>query len=220
MNPDNNESLPRLSRREVLKWFAAAAAATQAGPFMAFAQSAAPAAKGYGTDPNLTRMHNRGDIWPLTLSSSQRKTVSALADVILPEDALGPAASALRVPDFIDEWVSAPYERQQKDRGTVLAGLEWIDQEARRRFKKGFATLSANQQQAICDDLCLAEQPNDERKKAAAFFRTFTSLSMSAYYGTPQGWKAVGYVGNVPSLTFDGPPQAVLDQLGIEQTVI
>ena len=42
---------------------------------------------------------------------------------------------------------------------------------------------------------------------------------MGAYYGTPKGWKAIGYVGNMPLPALDGPPQEVLDKLGLEQTV-
>ncbi len=38
------------------------------------------------------------------------------------------------VPDFIDEWVSAPYEAQQKDGKVIRAGLAWIDDEAKKRF--------------------------------------------------------------------------------------
>ena len=123
---ETHESLPRLSRRQVLKWFAAAAAASQATPFLAFSQDPILAAEGYGPDPKVNQVYKRGDFWPLTFSAEQRKTVTALADVILPADELGPAASQLRVPDFIDEWVSAPYPIQQRDRKTILEGLDWI----------------------------------------------------------------------------------------------
>lgn len=216
---ENNESLPRLSRRDVIKWFIAAGAASQAMPFVSLGQDAVPGAQGYGTDPKVTGIYNAGDFWPLTLSSSQRATVTALADAILPADDHGPAASALRVPDFIDEWVSAPYPKQKNDRETILDGLKWIDQESTRRYQKTFSELVANQQSAICDNLCIQNHKDANLKKAASFFRSFTSLCMGAYFGTPEGWRAIGYVGNLPSATFDGPPQAVLDKLGIEQTV-
>ena len=213
------ESLPRLSRRQVIKWFAAAAAAYQAPPFLAFSQDAGSAAAGYGQDPKLNEVYQRGDFWPLTLSEKQRKAVTALADVILPADNLGPAASQLRVPDFIDEWVSAPYPKQQSDRKVVLSGLSWIDEESNRRYKKGFADLNIGEQQSMCDVLSKQDHKDAELRKAAAFFRTFTALSMGAYYSTPEGWKAIGYTGNIPSATFAGPPQEVLDKLGLEQTV-
>jgi hypothetical protein len=217
----DSESLPRLSRREVLKWFAAAAAVGEANFVSPFTAGAAPAAvAGYGTDPVLAEVYAPGDFWPLTLSKAQRRAATALADVILPADELGPAASALRVPDFVDEWVSAPYPQQEKDREVILEGLAWIDEESRRRWQKDFADLAEGEQEALCDDLCAEEQKDPAVKKAAKFFEKFTGICMGAYYGTPEGWAAIGYVGNVPSGIFAGPPPEVLDQLGLTQTVV
>jgi hypothetical protein len=212
-------TLPRLSRREVLKWFAATAVALQLPDLALGAEATAPAAKGYGTDPDVSGYYKPGDFWPLTLTETQRRTVTALADTILPADHLGPAASTVRVPDFIDEWLSAPYPRQQSDRKTFLPGLKWLEDEALKRFQKGFARLSAAQQRAICEDICSSKRARPEFKSAASFFQRFRDLAAAAYYGTEPGWKALGYVGNVPLTHFDGPPQEVLDILGVEQTV-
>ncbi|MSU64539.1 MAG: gluconate 2-dehydrogenase subunit 3 family protein [Opitutus sp.] len=209
----------RLSRREVLKWFAAAFAAANLPEFLVEAQAAAPRAQGYGTDPNIAKFYNPGDFWPLTFTPAQRSTATALADVILPADHLGPAASAVRVPDYLDEWVSAPYPAQQLDREIILAGLQWLVDEATKRFQKSFSDLTAAQQQAICDDICGAVEPAPPLRPAANFFRRFRSLAASAYYGTEAGWKALGYVGNVPLAAFAGPPPEVLAKLGVEQTV-
>jgi hypothetical protein len=147
-------------------------------------------------------------------------TATALADVILPADSLGPAASDVHVIDFVDEWVSAPYSAQLLDREIVLPGLDWLDEEAVRRFQQTFAELATEQQQAICDDICFVQSAADEFKPAARFFSRFRSLAAAAYYATPQGWEAIGYVGNQPSLTYEGPPQEVLTRLGVEQTVL
>ena len=212
---------PRLSRRRTgLKWFAAAAAATQLPDFGNHAvAAAAPSAKGYGTDPDLSKFYQPGDFWPLTLTPPQRKTLTALADLILPSDHLGPAASEVHVPDFIDEWVSAPYPLQQKDREALLPGLQWLEDESTKRFSKSFPSLSDTEKRAIADDICWPADAKPEFKKAAAFFLKFRSLAASAYYGTEAGWKAIGYVGNVPLAKFDGPPPEVLEKLGLEQTV-
>jgi hypothetical protein len=212
----------RLSRRDVLKFFGAMTAALAAPDFSALAQDAKTAgasAKGYGPDPDLMKLHAPGDVWPLSFTPSQRKTASALADVILPADEFGPAASSLRVPDFIDEWVSAPYPQQQKDRPVILDGLVWLEAEVRKRFQKDFAALSGEQQGTICNDICWPPDAKPEFKTAAAFFVLFRALASGAYYGTPDGWKAVGYEGNVPLPSFDGPPAEVLQKLGLEQTV-
>jgi hypothetical protein len=222
VNADSYNSAPetRLPRRTVLKWFAAAAAATQLPDFGNNSlASAAPASKGYGSDPDLSKFYQPGDFWPLTLTKAQRATVTALADLILPADHLGPAASDVHVPEMIDEWVSAPYPVQQKDREALLPGLQWLEEESNKRFAKPFPSLSEAEKRAIADDICWPPDAKPEFKKAATFFIKFRSLAASAYYGTEAGWKAIGYVGNVPLAKFDGPPPEVLEKLGVVQTV-
>lgn len=215
----------RLPRRDVLKWFAAATAAMQLEKFGGVSFGAtvptppAPAAKGYGTDPNVAGYYKPGDFWPLTFTADQRRTVTALADLILPADHLGPAASELRVPEFIDEWISAPYPDQVKDRDVILPGLKWLEEESRSRFKKSFTDLAETQKRAICDDICWPADAKPKFKKAATFFQKFRGVAAGAYYGTEPGWQAIGYVGNVPLTSFDGPPKEVLEKLGVEQTV-
>jgi hypothetical protein len=212
-----NESLPRLSRRTLLGWFAAAWVSHSAGDWRGLAQS--PFAKGYGTDPDLMKIYNPGDLWPLTFSAGQRKTATALADVIFPADHLGPAASAVRVPDFIDEWVSAPYPQQSGDKEPIIEGLAWLDAESQQRFGKGFAELSSEQQRAICDDIAWPPDAKPAFRKPAEFFNRFRNIAAGAYYGSAEGWKAIGYIGNMPTPTFDGPPREVLERLGLEQTI-
>ena len=218
----------RLPRRTVFKWFVAVAAALQLGDTQVFGAEPIPSvpplippitAKGYGSDPQLNKFYTPGDAWPLTLSKAQRAAAIALADVILPADDLGPAASQVRVIDFVDEWVSAPYPGQLNDRALILPGLDWLDAEATKRFGALFAALKPEQHKAICDDICFEPKAKDELKAGAKFFSKFRSLASAAYYATPDGWKAIGYVGNVPSLTYDGPPPEVLAKLGVVQTV-
>ncbi len=215
----------RLSRRTVMKWFAATAAAANlpdpgAGPLAANTPvTTPPATKGYGTDPDVSGYYKPGDFWALTLTATQREIVSSLADILLPGDHLGPAASDLRVTDFVDEWLSAPYPVQQKDRTVILPGLGWIEEESQRRFQKGFNSIGTLQRHAICDDICWPADAAARFKKAAEFFVRFRTLAASAYYSTEAGWKALGYVGNVSMTSFDGPPPEVLAKLGVEQTV-
>lgn len=222
-----------ISRREAVQWVLAAMAAT-ALPTNAHAeprpakigpgaikegQPAQLLPAGYGTDPKLVKSYKPGELWPLTFSASQKKTATALADVIIPRDHLGPAASEAGVIAMVDEWISAPYPQQQSDRPLILEGLAWMDAESTRRFGKDFATLSTDEQHAICDDICFTARAQPQFKDAAKFFRTFRSLSAAAYYATPAGWSAIGYVGNVALTQFDGPPPEVLDRLGVTQTV-
>ena len=209
----------RLPRRDVMKFLAGAGVFLSAGGVDVASAHRVPAKQGYGTDPLLNKVYQPGEAWPLTMSMEGKAATTALADVILPEDDLGPAASAVRVPDFLDEWISAPYPDQQEVRPVILDGLAWLDRESKRRFRKVFAKLGQKEQHEICDDICDPARAKAEFKTAATFFRTFRSLVMGAYYSTPEGWKAIGYEGNVALEKFDGPPPEVLAKLGLEQTV-
>jgi hypothetical protein len=178
--------------------------------------SAAPVtAPGYGTDPDLAKSYKPGDVWPLTLTDAQRTTAAALCDVIIPADATSPSASQLAVHDFIDEWISAPYPDQARDRPLIIDGLAWIDAESQRRFTRNFAALSASEKTAICDDICFVEKAAPQFKHAAHCFARFRDLTAGGFYTTPQGMKDIGYIGNMPLATFDGPTPAVLQKLGL-----
>ncbi len=209
----------RMDRRDAIKWMLTAAASSALLNGTSFAATsgaaAAPGGKGYGTDPDLLKTYKPGDLWPLTLTAAQRMTVAALCDTIIPADGKGPAASAVGVPDFIDEWISAPYPGHDQDRATLLDGLAWIDAEARKRFGNDYANLIARQKYAICDDICHEPDARPEFKPAAHFFSRFRDVTAGGYYTTPEGMKDIGYVGNVALATFDGPPPEVLKQLGL-----
>ncbi|SDR82216.1 gluconate 2-dehydrogenase subunit 3 family protein [Opitutus sp. GAS368] len=211
----STDPLSRMDRRTALKWMLAAAATTALAPRFARGQAGTPAAKGYGTDPDLMKHYQPGELWPLTFSDAQRRTAAALCDVIIPADAESPAASAVGVVDFLDEWISAPYPEQQNDRKIVLPGLAWIDEEATKRFGRPFADLTDAQKAAICDDICHPAKAKPEFKPAAKFFATYRNLTAGGFYTTPQGRKDLKYVGNIPLATFDGPPPEVLRQAGL-----
>src|SRR5882672_6493856 len=128
-----------MDRRASIQWMLAAAASMPLLQQRVWAEAAAPAAAvGYGGDPDLKKVYHPGDLWPLTLTRTQRRTATALCDVIIPADSTSPSASAVGVVDFLDEWVSAPYPRHQKDRPVVLEGLAWMNAEAIRRLTKEF----------------------------------------------------------------------------------
>ncbi|HET7537198.1 MAG TPA: gluconate 2-dehydrogenase subunit 3 family protein [Candidatus Didemnitutus sp.] len=209
------DSLPRIDRRTALKWMAAASAALVLAAQRIPGMESAPAAKPYGTDPDLIKGYKPGELWPLTFTDAQRLTAAALCDTIIPADGDSPSASKVGVVDFLDEWISAPYEDQRKDRDKVLEGLAWIDDEATKRFGKKFAALADEQKHAICDDICYTKMAKPEFKKAAHFFGTFRNLTAGGFYTTPEGRKDLQYVGNIPLATFDGPPIEVLRKAGL-----
>ena len=193
-----------LDRRTAIKWVLAASAALRLPSASFDALAAAPAAQGYGKDPNLLKAYAAGDLWPLTLSKEQRTTATALCDLIIPADDTSPAASSVGVVDFIDEWISAPYPEHAVDRKTVTDGLSRVEAEAQRRFSTSFAKLSATQMSAIAD--AMLKDP---------FFDRYRALTAGGFYTTPVGARDLQYVGNVAMATFDGPTPDVLKKLGL-----
>ena len=62
----------------------------------------------------------------LTLPAQAEITINIDSPVIEP--------MPFAVPDFIDEWISAPYPGHTDDKRTVLEGLAWIDEESQREL--------------------------------------------------------------------------------------
>lgn len=212
-----------MDRRSVLKLIAAAAAAPSmfaacespdvADPAAPSSPSSNPLAAGTPFDPDLL---DPLVPWERSLTEPELETLAALCDLIIPPDERSPAASALGAHEFIDEWVSAPYEGMERDKVVVRGGIVWLDAESNRRFGARFVDLTGAQQTAICDDICYGEEAAPEFRSASRFFDKVRDLTATAFYTTREGMQDLGYVGNVPLAQWDPPPPEVLRQVGLE----
>jgi hypothetical protein len=202
--PPDTLSAP-LSRREALQRILVASALAVSLDITAFASEDI---RRIGDDPDLMKKEIP---WPRVLTEKERRAVEALADVIIPADEFGPAASTVGITDFIDEWVSAPYDQQKGDLAVIRPGLAWIDDEARRRFSHDYADAEPEQQFRILKEIVDPEAKSAQLK----FFRLIRDRVAGGYYSTPIGWKALGYTGNVPGPEFLGPPPELLQKLGL-----
>lgn len=202
-----------IARRQVLKVLGAAATAPMLGcDETTRAQVVESHVAGTSTDPDLL---NPTVPWEPILTAEEMQTVSALCDVIIPADDRSPSASEVGVPDFINEWVSAPMPRQQNDLIAIRGGLVWLDTESQERFEARFADLTREQQHAICEDIKYTKTAAPEFAAGARFFRLFRNLTASGFYTTKQGMDDLQYLGNVALPRFDGPPPEVLRFLGL-----
>ena len=174
-----------------------------------------PTMQGYGPDPDMIRAYEKGAFWPLTMTAPQRQLAAALSDLIIPADEHSPSASAVGVVDFLDEWISAPYPQQRRDRDTVLHGFTWLDGEARHRFEQPFAKLHEARQRTICDRICDTRRAAADLQEPAQFFATYRNLTAAGFYTTLAGRKDLQYIGNVALTHFDGPPVELLKKLGL-----
>jgi hypothetical protein len=212
-----------VSRRETLAWVSAALA----GPYISLgltepaeAQTAtglwkeltfAPiTAPGYGTDPNLLKPVTP---WPLTLTPEQREALRIAADLIIPADDRSPSGAALNLDAFIDEWVSAPYPDQQRDRWLILSGLTWLDAESNARFHHAFAVASDEERRAIFDDIAFKGKIKPGLGRPAFFFARMRGLMLGGFYSRPEGMKDIGYIGNAPMESYPGPSDEALTHL-------
>lgn len=151
--------------------------------------------------------------WTKVLTPAELTTLTVLCDTIIPADEKGPAASKLGAPDYINEIASEP------SRGNLLVqirgGIAWINNESMTRFSKPFHEMSETERTAICDDICFVPKAKPGYGVGALFFDRVRDLTAGAYYTTPEGWKDVGYIGNVALPEFKGPPLEVLQKLGL-----
>ncbi|GEP41830.1 gluconate 2-dehydrogenase subunit 3 family protein [Brevifollis gellanilyticus] len=212
------EDSSALSRRHALKWLTGTVAAPLAlGAAPNETEPAPPAYVNRFTmhDPDYTKPLSGP--WDKVMTPEELKTTTALADLILPKDANGPAASEVGVPEFINEWISAPYEEQREDGQIVRGGLAWLNTESFRRHEKRFDELSAEQQGGIADDICDAAKAKPEHRVGAAFFALFRQLSLGGYYTHSSTWKHLGYVGNVSmGGPYPGVPKEVIEKYGLQ----
>lgn len=216
-----------IARRDALKAMAAAAMV----PMLPTPSSAAPAPppraplpvldeaqqakrkgpRGTPSDPVLQVA--KAD-WPMRLQLRELATLSALCDMIIPADAKSPAASTVGAPAYINEWASRPGGDASLVR--VRGGLAWLDRESNTRFGKRFHLATNAQRTAICDDICYLPKAKPEHQFAAQFFDTIRDQTATAFYTTPQGWKDLGYIGNVAMPKFEGPNAEIRRKIGLE----
>jgi Gluconate 2-dehydrogenase subunit 3 len=211
----------RMDRRTAVKLITAAAAAPavlgacgrdDSGPAASVSRTGNPLAAGTPSDPDLLEPVVP---WDLTLDEEELATLASLCDTIIPADDRSPAASAIGAHEFIDEWVSAPYEPMRKDGVLVREGIVWLDEESEKRFGARFRELSGESRTEICDDICYGTDAAPQFEAAARFFDKVRDLTATAFYTTQAGMDDLGYVGNVPQASWDPPPESALRHAGL-----
>lgn len=194
-------------RRDVLKALTAVPAAALA--FTWTADEALLAADAAGRARDQAAAGNRA-YTPKFFTAREYTAIVMLSDLILPKDARSASASEAGVPEFIDFIVAEQAERQTAMRG----GLAWLDVECLNRFDKSFLDSSDVQRRQVLDAIAFPARTAPDLIQGARFFTTMRDLVATGFWSSKVGVADLGYMGNRPT-SWDGPPQAVLDKLGI-----
>jgi len=141
----------------------------------------------------------------------EMKTISVLADIIIPKDEVSDSATDAKVPDFIEFIVKDMPRHQTPLRG----GLKWLDLQCAKKFSYPFVDCNSSQQIEMVDAIAFPEKAKPEMQQGVAFFNLLRDLTATGFFTSKIGIDDLGYVGNKPN-QWDGVPKEVLDQYGVK----
>jgi gluconate 2-dehydrogenase gamma chain len=140
-------------------------------------------------------------------------TITILADIIIPKDAVSGSASEAKVPDFIEFIVKDMPDHQIPMRG----GLRWLDMQCLKRYNKSFKDCDEKQRIEIVDEIAWPNRVKPGMKQGVAFFNLMRNLTATGFYTSEMGIKDIGYQGNKPN-QWNGVPDDVLKQYNLAYT--
>jgi hypothetical protein len=165
---------------------------------------------GYGLDPNLITPSTP---WPYILSEEQKNYLAALSDILLPPIEGMPAPSQMGVVKFLDEWLSAPYDQQQRDQVLILSGLTELDIDSQAKYGQNFLDLTSDRRRLILDGFAA---DTDDNSTGRRFFMRMRYLVIGGYYTSDMGLRAIGYRGNVPLQNYGSLSSEIYEGINAE----
>lgn len=185
----------RMTRRNLLR---SAAAAMAAGGLSAqeaahVHQHAAAAAKKTGVyKPRLFNAHE----W---------KTLAHLADMIIPPEGATPGGAGAGAPEFIDLLAS----NNETLREIWLGGLAWLDAAMVKQCGRNFIGAPHEEHFKLLDKIAYRRNDGAEYGPGIRFFDWARRMVVDAWTTSPEGVKALGFVGNKGMAVFDVPAEAL-----------
>jgi hypothetical protein len=139
---------------------------------------------------------------PLVLDAQQDKTLSALAESVVP------GSRKAQVNRFIDLLLSVDTTEHKKE---FVDSLTAFEAESQKRFAKGFPSLDAGQQTMLLTDATTAPAGEDSAGGAAkenpglhAHFENLKGWISGAYYSSEAGMRELGWTGDYAFERFPG----------------
>jgi hypothetical protein len=150
---------------------------------------------------------------PNFFTEHEMATITLLADIIIPKDAVSGSATDAKVPEFIEFIVKDMPDHQVPMRG----GLKWLDLHSYKKHAKAFTECSSKEQIGIVDEIAYPEKAAPALAQGVSFFNKIRDLVTTGFYTAEIGVKDLGYMGNVPNM-WAGVPDEVLKQHGLAYT--
>lgn len=183
------------NRRDALK-IIGAIGATCAFPFSAdelYGQTA-------HTHEQLAQAKQAASTGPRYFSQADWKTVSRIADLIIPETNT-PGAVTAGVPGYIDTVVGG----NERHKSTFRDGLEWLRSAARKQYGRDFDALSEDDQIALLTPLSNAVDAGRLTSPGDRLFEAMKNLTADGYFTSKAGlMEQLGYKGNSLVTEFPG----------------
>lgn len=130
----------------------------------------------------------------MTLTSENKRTLSAICARLVPSDELGPGAVQAGVPEYIEEALATASAR---DAPLYERGFALLDADAELHHGARFAVL----EESVQDELLRAFESREPESEARQFFELVRSHTIEGMFGQPWwggnreqiGWKLIGY---------------------------
>jgi gluconate 2-dehydrogenase gamma chain len=139
------------------------------------------------------------------LNPHEYRALEKLADLIIPADEKSPGAVASGACEFIDLLAS----QNSRLLEIYTGGIAWLDQIMRRRYSADFVNAMPSQQTALLDLIAYRRNESPDLGPGIEFFDWARRMVVDAYYTSPAGIKALGYMGNTSVAKFEVPKEAL-----------
>jgi gluconate 2-dehydrogenase gamma chain len=149
---------------------------------------------------------------PSFFTAHEYRTVTLLAEIIIPKDERSGGAGEAGVPEFIDFMMVDQPTRQVPMRG----GLAWLDQECNSRYNKTFVAATDVEQREVLDEISGLEPRRPDQSHGVAFFRSFRDLVATGFWTSKIGIADLQFNGNVFVPAWNGCPDEALKKLGLD----
>ena len=144
-------------------------------------------------------------------SEHELVTIAILCDIILPSDHPNGGALDAGLPEFVEFMV----KDRQNMKLPLRGGIAWLDSYAVAAYGADFINITEPERLAICDRIAWPDVKDPVLRPGIRFFSLMRDLTLTGYYTTEQGFRDLGYLGNVANV-WDGVPEEVLRRHGVQ----